>query len=212
MNKLRKTILAALLLAAEIVLNRFLSIRTPIVTIGFSFIPMILTAMLLGPVYCVVNSVLADLIGALLFPSGAFFPGYTFTALMMGLIHGLLLNKSYKKSIKQFTLRVIISCVLVSLICSAGLNTLWVWVTTKKAAFAIIPTRLLKELIMLPLKVIIMVGLHTSFLKLKVYDKLIKPNEDTEQLDDTQTAEDMEPEKLAANEPNIKGEADDNND
>lgn len=174
MTKLRKIILAALLLAAEIVLNRFLSIRTPIVTIGFSFIPMILNAMLLGPVYCTIISGLADLIGALLFPSGAFFPGYTFTALVMGLIYGLILNKSYKKTVKQFTVRIIIACLLVSVLCSVGLNTLWTWYTTKKAAVAIIPTRLVKELIMIPLRVVIMVGMHASFLKFKTYDKLFK--------------------------------------
>lgn len=44
MSKNKKVILAALLLAMEIVLSRFLSIKTPILKISFAFIPIMLCA------------------------------------------------------------------------------------------------------------------------------------------------------------------------
>ncbi len=174
MSKLRKVILAGLLLAASIVLNRFLSIKTPIVQISFTFIPTILTAMFLGTGWSVLVCGLADLLGALLFPFGAFFPGYTFTAIVTGLIYGLFLNKAYKKSGKQFLWRLALSCVLVSLICNLGLNTLWTWYLTKKAIVVILPTRLIKEAILLVIKILVMQGLHLTFMKSGAYKNLFK--------------------------------------
>lgn len=190
MSKLRKVILAGLLLAASIVLNRFLSIKTPIVQISFTFIPSILTAMLLGTGWSVLVSGLADLLGALLFPFGAFFPGYTFTAVVSGLIYGLLLNKAYKKNGKQFLWRLVLACFLVSLLCNAGLNTLWTWYTMKKAIAVILPTRLIKESILLVIKILVMQGLHMTFLKTGVYKKLFK---EQSQQDDTDTSESEKP-------------------
>ena len=47
MSKLKKIILSALLLAILVVLSRFISIKTPILVISFSFIPIMLAAILL---------------------------------------------------------------------------------------------------------------------------------------------------------------------
>ncbi len=197
MTKLRKIILAGLLLAASIVLNRFLSIRTPIVTIGFSFIPTILLAMLLGPAWTVFVNGLADLLGALLFPTGAFFPGYTFTAIVSGLIYGLLLNKAYKKTGMQFLWRLVLACFLVSVICNLGLNTLWTWYITKKAVVVLAPTRLIKEAILLPIKIVIIQGIHMIFLKSGAYKKLFrsvleKETEESSEIENTKNAEIIE--------------------
>ncbi len=40
----------AMLVAMEIVLNRFVSIKTPFLKIGLSFVPVVMGAMLYGPV------------------------------------------------------------------------------------------------------------------------------------------------------------------
>ena len=50
MSNIKKLITAAVLLALVIIMTRFLSIQTPFMRIGFSFIPIILSAILLGPV------------------------------------------------------------------------------------------------------------------------------------------------------------------
>ena len=67
MNKIRKIILCALFLASNVVLSRILSIRTPIITIGFSFVPIMLAAIMLGWKYSIIVTTLGDIIGALLF-------------------------------------------------------------------------------------------------------------------------------------------------
>ena len=71
--------LMGLLLAAEIVLSRFCSIATWNIKIGFTFIPLVLSAGLFGPIGAGVLAALADFLGAILFPIGPYFPGFTFT-------------------------------------------------------------------------------------------------------------------------------------
>ena len=47
--RIRKICIAAMMIAAEVVLNRFCSIKTAGWNIGFSFVPVALTAILYGP-------------------------------------------------------------------------------------------------------------------------------------------------------------------
>lgn len=85
----------AMLLALEIVLSRMLSIRTPITTIGFGFVPLVMAGILFGPVPAAIVAALADILGALLFPIGAYYPPLTITSILVGLTYGFFL---YKKS------------------------------------------------------------------------------------------------------------------
>lgn len=162
MSKNKKIILSALLLAMEIILSRFLSIKTPIVTIGFSFVPTMLCAIWLGPKWTILISILADLIGATLFPFGSFFIGYTVTTAVAAAIYGFLLYKKEENTYtdKQFVLRVILASVLVTVIANIGLNTLWLSITTGKAFMVLIASRIVKELIMIPVKIIIIIFLE----------------------------------------------------
>lgn len=172
MSKLRKIIFSGLLLAASIVLSRFLSINTPIVSISFSFIPIILSAMLLGVGHTILVAGLSDLIGALLFPFGAYFPGYTFSSILTGLIYGLFLRRAKNLNGKQFLWRLITAVVLVSLICNLCLNTLWILITTKKAVVFFGTTRLIKEAILVPIRIVLMQGIHFALQKSRSYEKL----------------------------------------
>ena len=83
---------AALLIAAEIVLNRFCSINAQGLKIGFSFVPPILAAIMYGPGMSAAVWALSDLLGAILFPIGPYHPGFTLCAALMGVTAGLLLN------------------------------------------------------------------------------------------------------------------------
>lgn len=162
MSKNKKIILSALLLALLIILSRFLSIKTPILTISFSFVPTMLCAIWLGPKWTVLINVLGDLIGATLFPSGAFFIGYTITTAVAALIYGLLLYKKEEDTYteKQFVIRVILASILVTAVANVGLNTLWLTITTGKAFMVLLSARIVKELIMIPIKVIVIIFLE----------------------------------------------------
>ena len=54
----------AMLIALEIVLDRFCSITTPVTRIGFAFIPMALCGMLFGPIWAGAAYAVADLLAA----------------------------------------------------------------------------------------------------------------------------------------------------
>lgn len=77
MSKLKKIILSGLLLALLIVLDRFISIKTLYLQVSFSFLPIALAAILLGPKYSTLIAGLGDLIGAILWPFGEYFIGFT---------------------------------------------------------------------------------------------------------------------------------------
>ncbi len=197
MTKLKKIILSALLIAVGVVLGRFLSIKTPILSISFAFIPIMLAGILLGPWWTMVIAGLVDLIGALLFPFGAYFVGYTISSIIAGFIYGVLLHKKKKMSKKKFILRLIIAVLLVLVICNSLLNTLWIYITTKKAVAILLPTRLLKQLIMLPIQVTVIFLLDLGLNKMGIYNKFLynideeteiettSENETTDNIDDT---------------------------
>ena len=141
-SKMKKIILSALLLALTIVLSRFLSFNTSLLSIGFSFVPMILAAIWLGPKYAAIICGLADLIGALLFPFGTYFIGFTISAACKGLIYGLVLYKKGEElKNKELIIRLIIACI-------------WLVIMYEKAFLAVLYTRLTAESIMLPIQII----------------------------------------------------------
>lgn len=96
-NRFSTKMLATLsiLVAMEVIIARFGTIRpTESIKISLDFIPIVIAGILYGPVPAVIMSILADVLGAFLFPVGPFFPGFTLTAAVTGLIYGLLLHKS----------------------------------------------------------------------------------------------------------------------
>ncbi len=126
----------ALLTALEIVLSRFLSISAWNTKIGFAFVPVALAAMLLGPLYAGLVAALADFVGALLFPIGAYFPGFTLTAFLMGVCYGLFLCK------KQSFPRILGAVAVHQLILSLLLNTLWISVLYGSPFYPLLLSRL----------------------------------------------------------------------
>ena len=110
----------ALLTAVEIVLSRFLSINAWNIKIGFSFVPIVIAAILYGPVTAGVVGALGDFIGALLFPIGAYFPGFTATAFLMGVVFGLFLHK--EQSLKRTVSAVLINQFILGLF----VNSFWI--------------------------------------------------------------------------------------
>ena len=189
MSKTKKIILAGLLLATTIILNRFLSIKTPIVVISFAFIPIMLSGMLLGPMWTMLIAGLADLIGALLFPFGAYFVGYTISSTLSGLIYGLFLQRKYNKTNKKLLLNLIISSLIVLIVCNGILNSVWIYITTKKAIAVILPTRLLKQIIMLPINVIVMFSLNLGLEKMGAYKKLFNTEIENEYIEENEKVE-----------------------
>jgi len=159
MNKSKRILLCALFIASCIVLGRILSIRTTIITIGFSFVPIMLGAIILGPKYSTFIATISDVIGALLFPTGSYFFGFTITAFLTGLTYGLLLYRKEFKIDKSFILRLIISTIIVTGILNGILNTVWLIMINQGASKIVVPIRILKQLVMAPIKVFTIISI-----------------------------------------------------
>ena len=65
------------LVAVNIVLARFLSFRIWSSTIGFAFVTVAVAARVYGPVPAMLVAGLGEFVGAILFPIGPYFPGFT---------------------------------------------------------------------------------------------------------------------------------------
>lgn len=144
---IRSMAIFALLLALKIVLSRITGISFGIVRLTFGFIATAITGYLFGPYLGALAGGLTDLMGFFLFPQGSYFIGYTLTSMVTGAIYGVLL---YKK--RPTLMRLFIAVTLEALICSLLLNTLWTSLLFGKAFFVILPARILKNILAIPLQ------------------------------------------------------------
>ena len=76
-----------IMVAMEVILARF-SIHTWNLKIGFTFLPIAVAAILYGPVAGGFVGAIGDVVSAVLFPVGAYFPGFTLTAYLTGAVFG----------------------------------------------------------------------------------------------------------------------------
>lgn len=135
----------AFLIALDVIFTRLLSIQTQFLRIGFGFLPVAIAGIAYGPFWGGVCGAVGDIIGMLLFPSGAFFPGFTLTALLTGVIFGLVLHK------KASIIRILIAAAIVCIGCNLLLDTLWLDMLYGSGFIAILPGRIIKCLINIPI-------------------------------------------------------------
>lgn len=147
----RTMVQVALLIAIEIVLTRFFSISTTVVRIGFGFVPIAICGMMYGPIWAGVAGGVADVLGATLFPVAPYFPGFTISAVLTGLIFGLLLRRE-EKTWFRLSLAVALNCLGVSLC----LNTLWLSMMFGTPFQVLLPTRILQAMIMIPIQLVLL--------------------------------------------------------
>ena len=156
----KTVVLMGLLTALEIVLSRFLSFSVWNMKIGLSFLPVAAAAILLGPVQAGLVGGLADLIGALLFPIGAYFPGFTLTAFLMGFVFGIFLRQ------RQTFVRILCAVGINQLVFSLLLNTFWISLFYGAPFIGLLPARALQTLILVPVQLFTLLALSKALLHL----------------------------------------------
>lgn len=151
MNKHFKTIVhVALLVAVEVVLSRFCSISTQFGKIGFAFVPLAVCGMLFGPLWAALCGGLGDFLGAVLFPIGPYFPGFTFSNALIGLVFGLFLYRRFSgwgrlaaaALIQQFGI-------------SLFLSTYWLHILYGSPFLGLLSTRVIQSVIMMVLEIVV---------------------------------------------------------
>ena len=147
--------LTALLIAINIALDLLgLTIKLPPnLRIGFGFLCNAAVGMLFGPVVGMMAGVCTDVLGYFAgnLTMGAYFPGYTLTAITAGLFWGLWL---YPRKLTVW--RALGAKACINLFYNIGLNTLWLTITGGKAMGALLALRVPKNLLMLPIETVLL--------------------------------------------------------
>ena len=136
-----------ILVAMEIILARF-SIHTWNLKIGFSFIPVVVAAIFYGPVTAGLVGAIGDIMGYILFPVGAYFPGFTLTAFVTGMIFGFFLRKS------QSVLNVVLAVLCVQIFVSQFMSTYWISFLYGSPYWALFATRIYQTAAMIAVEII----------------------------------------------------------
>jgi ECF transporter S component (folate family) len=151
----RKIVTLALLIALEIVLTRILKIEippvAPVLRLSFGFVSIAIMAILYGPIYAGFAAAIADFIGFLLFPTAgaSYFPGFAFTAFLIGVVYGLLLHKKPAK-----LWRICVAALIVTVGLQFVLDTIWLTILLERAVISLIPVRAFRTVVMLPLQIV----------------------------------------------------------
>lgn len=161
-NKINTEMLVVMgfMIALEIVLSKLVSINISFLRIGFGFLPIAILAILYGPVWAGTCYAIGDLIGAFVFPTGAFFPGFTVTAFLSGVLFGLIL---YKR--KVTLLRALAASALVCILANLLLNTYWLTFIIGKGFKVLLASRAVKELIAIPVMALLIVAMDRTVIR-----------------------------------------------
>ena len=131
-----------ILLAIRLALDYLPEIKLAFSKLGPAFIGAALTGAIAGPIPAMILGAAHDILKfAIGGADGVFFPGFTLTAIVGGLIYGLGLHRQTKTP-----LRIFLTVLAVTLICNLGLNTLWTTMIQGKAFMVILPERINKNI------------------------------------------------------------------
>lgn len=146
-NMIRRLTVSAMLLAISVIFGFFKIPLSQVSEIRLQFLPVAVEGMLFGPLYGGILGGLSDILCYIVRPTGAFFPGFTLSAILQGVIYGLILKKD------QSLGRILIAQGLDTVIVSLILNSLWLVIMYGNGFIALFTARIIKVLIMFPINV-----------------------------------------------------------
>ncbi len=117
--------------ALTVVVSRFLSFVIPLfgfttIKVSFGFIIIFLVSTQIHPICGGIVAAIADVVGAFLFPIGAYFPGFTLTSFLAAIMVGYLFKFFNKNNLKQTSFVACFSSVAIAMAFITFLNTFWV--------------------------------------------------------------------------------------
>lgn len=154
-------VIGGVLVALHVILSRFCSINAWNIKIGFAVVPIFIAACLYGPIFAGIVGALGDFLGALLFPIGAYFPGFTLTCFLTGILLGVLLYK--KRNIPRILAAVLINELVLGLL----INTYWISLLYGSPFVPLLATRVVQCAIMLPVQFVVISALSKAVVHFK---------------------------------------------
>ncbi|MFI3227770.1 MAG: folate family ECF transporter S component [Clostridia bacterium] len=170
LKSVKTLVLASIFIALQIAMT---SLYIPIPAMGtqkifFSFLVVSLGSFIYGPIVGIATGAIADLLGFLIHPQGAYFFGYTITAMITAFMYGLFL---YKSKITVF--RLIICKFCVNMLINVPLNGLWDSILIGKGYFVLLVSRIPKNLLMLPIEILLLYIVFRRVIPILQKEKII---------------------------------------
>lgn len=166
LKNIRTITTLGLLVTMKIILD-FVTIQfSPTMFLSFEFLVGSVVGMLFGPVAGALYGAGGDLLCFLVNPKGPYFIGFTLIAVIGGVINGYLYYK------KPITLpRVIVGRTINVLVCQVVLNTLCISILYSKFFWVMLPARLIKNALMLPIEIALLYFVLKKVSSLKQFNK-----------------------------------------
>lgn len=142
---------AAVLSAVHLVLNQFTIPVSQLLEVGFDFLAVAAIGYLCGPWVAGLSGIVTDLLGYILRPNGPYFPGWTLSAILVGVLYGLWL---YRRPIKLW--RVVLCKLNMVLLFNFLLTPLWLHITYGQSFVVLSSLRLVKNIIKFPLDILLL--------------------------------------------------------
>ena len=142
---------AALLAAMSPVLGMLTINVNQYLQIGFTSLIHAMTGYLYGPVLACLTGGVADIIKYIIKPTGAFFPGFTLNEMIVGFVYGLFFYKRKITLPKTVAARMIMTFGI-----NLTLTPIWLAIMYGNAFKFMVPARLIKNLVMIPIDVFLL--------------------------------------------------------
>ncbi len=139
--------LSAMLVAMSVALGNFTIVVTSSLKISFFFLPSRIIYYLFGPFVGAISGGVIDILNYIIKPAGPFHPGFTIDAIVSGIIFGLIL---YKKPLKLS--RILVATAVNMIVVNLMLNTIWIATLTGKGILILLPARIIKNILLLPVE------------------------------------------------------------
>lgn len=160
LKSLQTVVFCGLMGALSIILKMLASINFGPFTITYAWIPNRIVDSMFGPAIGALYGGIMDIIKFIMKPTGEFNLAYTAIAMLAGLIFGAVL---YNKPVSF--MRIFFAQAIVKIFVNAGITTYLMAFERGQAFMALLPARLVKNLIMIPLDSIILFVVLVALMK-----------------------------------------------
>lgn len=154
LRRTRTLTTAGILLAIQMVLSSYGTIElNDSLKISLAHLTLAPTAIFFGPVVAAFQGALSDILGFLLKPTGPYFPGFTLSALLGGLVYGVMFYKTQRR-----VWQIVLARLIIIVVINIALNTLFLTMLYGPSRLVTLPARALKNIIQLPMDCVLLMA------------------------------------------------------
>ena len=151
-----------LFLAIQMVLSSYGVIQlNDSLKISLAHLALAPTAMLFGPVAAALQGALSDILGFLLKPTGPYFPGFTISAALGGVIYGAFLFESDRR-----LWQIVLARAVIMVFVNIALNTFFLTMLYGPSQAAMLPVRALKNAMQFPIDCLLLTAVCRTVLRI----------------------------------------------